>query len=167
MSVAPIVTWPDPRLEQACDEIRTFGSPLRQLTKDLLDTMYEARGRGLAAPQIGVMKRVFVMDISWKETVPEPKVFINPGIERHSDLKVSGAEACLSIPGVETDVQRFTWIEAIWQDHDGETHRQRFDGFASICFQHELDHLNGKLTLDHLQPKDRARVVSNYKARLV
>ena len=150
----PILRWPDPRLSQLCVPA-VLDADLRALAADMLETMYAAPGRGLAAPQVGRLVRVFVMDVGWKTGGPTPLVFVNPELELLG-TRVLGPEGCLSIPGPVTEVERNAQVRARWTDLDGVAHDAIFDGFAAICIQHEFDHLNGILTLDRLGPEARA-----------
>lgn len=151
----PILRWPDPRLSQPCAPA-VLDDDLRQLATDMLETMYAAPGRGLAAPQVGRLLRLFVMDVAWKAGEPAPMVFINPSVELLGD-RVAGPEGCLSIPGPVTEVERSSQVRVRWTDLDGEAREELFDGFAAICIQHEYDHLDGLLTLDRLSPEARAK----------
>lgn len=143
MTVRPIVKWPDPRLSEVCAPVENL-TMLADLVRDMFETMYDAPGRGLAAPQIGVMQRVFVMDPTWKDGDRSPFVCINPEIHAAGDDTAQATEACLSIPGV-------------W-------HETRLTGFAATCAQHELDHLNGVVIFDRLAPQMRAQVEARYAA---
>ena len=129
----------------------------------MLETMYAAPGRGLAAPQVGRLLRMFVMDVTWRTGVPEPIVFVNPEIEPYG-ARILGPEGCLSIPGPVTEVERFAQVRVRWTDLDGKAQEAEFDGFAAICIQHEYDHLDGVLTLDRLPPKARAKAESEVEA---
>ncbi len=151
----PILRWPDPRLSQPCAPA-ALDDDLRQLAADMLETMYAAPGRGLAAPQVGRLLRLFVMDVAWKAGAPAPMVFINPSVELLGD-RVAGPEGCLSIPGPVTEVERSSQVRVRWTDLDGAAREELFDGFAAICIQHEYDHLDGLLTLDRLSPEARAK----------
>jgi len=157
--IHPVLCWPDARLTQvakpACVDPQTL-----TLARDMLGTMYDANGRGLAAPQIGVLTRVFVMDAAWKTGEPVPEVFINPEILWRSPQMALGAEGCLSIPGVVADVMRHSEVILQWQMEDGSTQAQKLTGFRAICAQHEIDHLNGVVTLDHLAPDARAAALA-------
>lgn len=155
MAVLPILRWPDPRLTMPC-ATATIGPALNRLAADMLDTMYAAPGRGLAAPQVGVSLRLFVMDTTWKEGIRSPVVAVNPQILWRSPGTVTGPEGCLSIPGPLPNVTRATEIDLSWTDLDGTPRHERLTGFAAICAQHEYDHLDGILTLDHLSPDARA-----------
>lgn len=154
MAVLPILRWPDPRLGLPCAPAEP-GPALNRLAADMLDTMYAAPGRGLAAPQVGALLRLFVMDTTWKEGRCAPVVAVNPQILWRSDSTATGPEGCLSIPGPLPNVTRATEIDLAYTDLDGTPRRDRLTGFAAICAQHEYDHLDGILTLDHLSPADR------------
>ena len=161
MSVLPLVIWPDKRLSQVCDPVD--GVDVEKLAQDLLDTMYAEEGRGLAAPQVGVMRRIFVMDATWKEGPEAPRVFIDPEILEASRRKVNGDEGCLSIPGLITEVTRHARVRFGWTGLDGLRHEEKMSGFEATCVQHELDHLNGVVTMDRLAPEVRARKEAEYK----
>jgi peptide deformylase len=152
----PILHWPNPMLTQPATTVDGVTSGIRRLAAEMLDTMYAANGRGLAAPQVGVLQRLFVMDIAWKEAPAAPMVFVNPEIQWQSGVVAAGPEGCLSIPGPVTQVRRPQAIRLSWHDLDGQRLEARFAGIAAICVQHEIDHLDGILTLDHLTPEDRA-----------
>lgn len=155
MSVRPILRWPDPRLSQHCAPVASVTPEIETLADDMLDTMYAAPGRGLAAPQIGVLLRLFVMDATWKTGPRTPQVLINPDITARSETKVVTGEGCLSIPGVTMDIARPDWVEVAWTERDGTRQSGRFEGFAAVCVQHELDHLDGVVTFDRLSPEAR------------
>jgi peptide deformylase len=157
MAVLPILRWPDPRLSQVCLPVE---GDVSGLAADMLDTMYGAPGRGLAAPQVGVLRRLFVMDTEWRTGQPDPMVCTNPAILWRSDTRVEGAEGCLSIPGPSVPVTRATRIRLGWTGLDGAPHEALLDGFAAICAQHECDHLDGILTLDHLSPQARSVAIA-------
>lgn len=161
MSVLPILKWPDERLSTACPPVEH--EDLTGLISDLLDTMYDAGGRGLAAPQTGHMKRVFVMDCHWKEGTPEPMAMINPVIMAAERIPVVMEEGCLSIPGITIGVERHKAVTVTWQSEIGEFHMNDFDGIEARCILHELDHLNGIVTLDHLSEEDRAEKLKEYE----
>ncbi|GLS85338.1 peptide deformylase [Cypionkella aquatica] len=157
MAVLPILRWPDSRLTTVCSEIT---GDARALAADLLETMYDAPGRGLAAPQVGVTQRIFVMDCTWKEGIYAPRVLINPEILWKSEETAAGPEGCLSLPGIVTEITRAKSVHMRWLDLSGKICEEMFTGFAAICAQHEFDHLNGVLTLDHLDPTARATAES-------
>lgn len=163
MTVRPIVEWPDPRLSEVCAPVENL-TGLADLVRDMFETMYDAPGRGLAAPQIGVMQRVFVMDPTWKDGDRSPFVCINPVIHEARDDTAQATEVCLSIPGVSADVMRPTDITLGYTDLDGVRHETRLTGFAATCAQHELDHLNGVVIFDRLEPQMRAQVEARYAA---
>lgn len=159
MSVLPILRWPDPRLSEVCAPVT---GDVRGLAADMLDTMYDAKGRGLAAPQVGRMIRLFVMDVGWKEGAPDPIVMINPEIDPSLDGTVWGQEACLSIPGVAAEVLRPGHVTVRWTDLEGVRHEEVMTGFAARCVQHELDHLDGLVIFDRLSPEMRKELENAY-----
>ena len=134
-----------------------------QLAADMLETMYAAPGRGLAAPQVGVLKRLFVMDVTWKEGTPAPRIVINPQILWRSEDTATGAEGCLSIPGILTDIRRAREIRMAWTDELGQSQDEILTGFAAICAQHEYDHLDGIVTFDRLPPDQRTAALAAYQ----
>jgi peptide deformylase len=138
----------DPVLRVIADPVDAFDAGLAGLVADMFATMYAAPGRGLAAPQVGVSRRVFVTDVTWKEGDRTPLAFVNPEIIAQSDDNQPGPEGCLSIPDRTFDVARPVWVDARWTDPAGVPHQARFDGPQAICFCHELDHLNGVLITD-------------------
>lgn len=148
MAVLPIITHPHPVLRRPCVPVGGVTDHVRTLAADMLETMYAAPGRGLAAPQVGVGLRLFVMDVGWKEGVPDPMICIDPQILAVSDQMTTGPEGCLSIPGVPCRVTRPAGITLEWTDLDGLRQRADLTGFAAICAQHEWDHLNGRLCID-------------------
>ena len=164
MSLRPILTWPDDRLSAVCAPVEKITDAVRQLAADMLDTMYDAPGRGLAAPQVGELSRVFVMDAGWKEGTPEPVVCINPEIVSRSEETETSAEGCLSIPGVMAEVTRPATVRMVWADIDGNVQEQDLSGFSALCAQHELDHLDGIVTLDRVDDAQRADILARYEA---
>ncbi|MFT7057692.1 MAG: peptide deformylase [Pseudorhodobacter sp.] len=163
MAVLPILQWPDALLATVCTAVGP-DEDVSRLVVDMLDTMYDAPGRGLAAPQLGVLKRFFVMDVTWKEGKPAPFICINPVIEAMSDTRATGPEGCLSIPDTTTQIERATTITLRWRDLSGAVLRQELTGFAAICAQHEFDHLDGRVTFDRLPPLARAAALAEYAA---
>jgi len=143
--IREVLTVPHATLIARCDPVTQFNGGLGALAMDLLQTLYAANGRGLAAPQIGVTQRIFVTDTGWKEGAPRPMVFVNPGIIGQSAEQATASEACLSIPGAPADVTRPTWVDLRWQDLAGVPCEGRFTGFDARCIQHERDHLDGIL----------------------
>ena len=163
MSVRPILRWPDERLSKKCDPVQEITDEICDLADDMLATMYAAPGRGLAAPQVGVLKRMFVMDAIWKDGADRaPQVFVNPEIIAASSDNAEREEGCLSIPGVTVSVTRPAEVEVKWQDLTGNQHQVQFDGFAAACVQHEIDHLDGIVTFDRLEEVSRARAIKAY-----
>lgn len=155
MAILPIVEVPDPRLRQISQPVERVDDELRRLTDDMLDTMYAAPGIGLAAIQVGVPKRVLVIDLQEPEEedgepVRNPLVFINPEIVEESPTFKPYNEGCLSVPEMYADVDRPDRIRARWLDRDGAAHDEQIDGMLAVVLQHEMDHLNGVLFIDHL-----------------
>ncbi|MBP1806712.1 peptide deformylase [Rubellimicrobium aerolatum] len=139
---------PDTVLREVCTSVATFDGALRELAEDMLATMYDAPGRGLAAPQVGVALRIFVMDVAWRDGAPAPQVFVNPEIVAASAETVTREEGCLSIPGRTSFVARSAEVALRWRGIDGTAREGSFDGFAATCVQHEIDHLDGILCTD-------------------
>jgi len=165
MSVREIVLWPDPRLTETCAPVAEITPEIETLASDMLETMYAAPGRGLAAPQVGVLQRLFVMDVGWKEGKSDPLVCINPMLQEVSEDRASSEEGCLSIPGVLAEVTRPAQVQMVWTGLNGARYVQSFDGFAGACVQHELDHLDGVVTFDHLAAEDREALMAAYAAQ--
>lgn len=163
MSVRPILLWPDPRLQQRCAPAPQ-GPELSTLVTDLFHTMYAASGRGLAAPQIGEMVRVFVMDTGWKDGASRPVVCVNPEVVSRADKTAPGEEACLSIPGVSADIERRTSLILACRDDAWQPHRLDLQGIDARCALHELDHLDGKVIFDRVQPDARQPLLDRYAA---
>ena len=164
MSVLPIVQWPDPRLTETCAPVEAITPEIETLAADMLETMYAAPGRGLAGPQVGAMGRMFVMDAGWKEGKSDPLVCINPMLMEVSEERVSNSEGCLSIPGVSAEISRPAQVQMVWTGLNGGRYVQSFTGFAAACVQHEIDHLDGIITFDHLDAETRATVEAEYAA---
>ncbi|MEH6645199.1 peptide deformylase [Sulfitobacter sp.] len=164
MSVLPILKWPDPRLMDICAPIEAITPEIEALAADMLETMYAAPGRGLAGPQVGAMQRIFVMDVSWKEGKPDPLVCLNPMLQEVSEDCATNSEGCLSIPGISADVSRSAQVQMVWTGLNGARYVQSFTGFAAVCVQHELDHLDGVVTFDHLDAQTRAALEAEYTA---
>lgn len=156
MTLRPILLHPDPRLKKVCDPVPQVTRDLGALADDMLQTMYDAPGIGLAAPQIGVMQRLFVMDcVKEADATPRPLVLANPEITWTSDETSTYEEGCLSIPEHYADVTRPARVRMAWLGLDGKRHEEEFGGLWATCVQHELDHLNGKLFIDYLGPIKR------------
>lgn len=163
----PILIHPDPRLKKMCEPVPDISDVLRSLADDMLETMYDAPGIGLAAPQVGVLSRLLVMDCVKEEGAPpRPVVMFNPEIVAASDETNTYEEGCLSLPEQFADVTRPAEVELRWIDRDGAEQQQVFDGLWATCVQHEIDHLNGKLFIDYLGPIRRqmiTRKMQKYK----
>ena len=164
MSVLDIVLWPNPLLIETCVQIDEVTDEIRTLAQDMLDTMYAAKGRGLAASQVGALHRLFVMDVDWKEGKSDPLICINPMLSEIGEERASMEEGCLSIPGVLADVNRPLQVQLVWSSLEGARYVQSFEGFGAACVQHELDHLDGIVTFDHLSADFRAGLIAEYKA---
>jgi len=163
MAKRPILLLPDPRLRALADPIDRIDDSIKQLARDMLDTMYDAPGIGLAAPQVGEMKRIVVMDLAREDEPKDPIVMVNPEILRFSDETVTTEEGCLSIPELYYDVERPAEVTVRYTDLEGKTvEREATDRFA-ICVQHELDHLDGVLYIDYLSRLKRDRVVKKFQ----
>jgi peptide deformylase len=162
MGVRKIRLWPDLVLTQTCARVDLSEPDLNQLIKDMFEVMYHANGRGLAAPQIGVMKQIFVVDMTWKESTRNPREFINPQIIETSDDTVVMIEQCLSIPDTPMPVARPERIHLHWSNSDDGLAAAFFDGILARCIQHEIDHLNGTVIFDHQTPQARAKLEAAY-----
>tara|TARA_B110000037_G_scaffold152278_1_gene171749 strand:+ start:76 stop:576 length:501 start_codon:yes stop_codon:yes gene_type:complete len=164
MSVLDIVLWPDARLTEVCVQVEEITQEIRTLAQDMLDTMYAAKGRGLAASQVGSLHRLFVMDIGWKEGKSDPLVCINPMLQEIGEERAVLEEGCLSIPGILAEVNRPSQVQMVWSSLEGGRYVQSFDGFGAACVQHEIDHLDGIVTFDHLDADTRAALIAQYEA---
>ena len=164
MAIRPIVEVPDPRLREISKPVDGVDDELRALVSDMLETMYDAPGIGLAAIQVGVPKRVLVIDLQEPEEeggepVRDPRVFINPEIIETSDQEVPYTEGCLSVPDQFAEVDRPDRIRARWMDLDGKVREEEIEGLLATCLQHEMDHLNGVLFIDHLSRLKRDMIL--------
>ena len=159
MALKKILIHPDPRLKKVANAVATVNDELRRLADDMLETMYDAPGIGLAAPQVAVMSRMLVMDCAKEDdATPEPMVLINPEVVWTSEDRNVYDEGCLSIPEQYAEVERPAEVEVSWTGLDGKTMRERFDGLWATCVQHEIDHLDGKLFIDYLKPLKRQMI---------
>ncbi|AQT61012.1 peptide deformylase [Cellvibrio sp. PSBB023] len=156
MALLPILEFPDPRLRTVAKPVTEVDDKIRQLVADMFDTMYDAPGIGLAASQVNVHKRVVVIDVS--EDKSQPLVFINPEIEVLDPEVSEYDEGCLSVPGFYETVVRPNHIRVKALDRDGNPFEIEPQGLLAVCIQHELDHLNGKLFVDHISPLKRTRI---------
>ena len=150
MAVLPIITAPDPRLKRVCEPVQKVDAEVRRLMDDMLETMYKAPGIGLAAPQVGVLKRVIVVDIAREDDEPQPLRMANPEIIWVSDDDAVYNEGCLSLPDHYADVARPAACKIRYLDHENEIREMEADGLLATCIQHEMDHLEGILFVDHL-----------------
>ena len=155
----PILIHPDPRLKKVVPPVDDLSDELRQLADDMLETMYDAPGIGLAAPQVGVMSRLIVLDcVKDEEADARPLVMFNPEVVDASTERKVYEEGCLSIPDQYADVERPDAVKVRWLDRDGNLQEEDFDGLWSVCVQHEIDHLDGKLFIDYLSPMKRQMI---------
>jgi len=145
LAVLPLRFEGDPIPLQTAEPVVAFDDALATLVRDMFDTMYAAPGRGLAAPQVGASARVMVVDTRWKDSDPDPMIFVNPIVTARAQEEIAGEEACLSIPGKSFVVSRPAWVDMTWQDLDGVQHGGRFKGLQGVCVCHEFDHLDGLL----------------------
>ena len=172
MAILPIIETPDPRLRTISEPVEKVDDALRALIADMFETMYDAPGIGLAAIQVGVAKRVLVIDLQEPEeeggeAVRDPRVFINPEILSASGDLVPYNEGCLSVPEQYAEVQRPSHIRARWLDEHGKAHEEDLDGLMAVCLQHEMDHLQGILFIDHLSKLKRDMLLKKLaKARV-
>ena len=157
MALLKILRYPDPRLHKVAKPVTEFGTErLRQLVKDMAETMYDAPGVGLAATQVDVHERVLVIDVS--ETTDQLMVFINPEVVWASDEKQVYDEGCLSVPGIYDGVERPARVKCKAYDAEGKEFEVEADGLLAVCIQHEMDHLMGKVFVEYLSPLKRNRI---------
>ena len=152
MTLLPVHTFPDPILKQIAKPIGVFNEELEKLAENMLNTMYASEGIGLAANQVGILKRIVVVDVfsgNEDQSTRDPHVFVNPDIIRKTGEVVT-EEGCLSVTDFKAEVKRAQQIVLNYQDVEGYPHQLETDGLTAICIQHELDHLNGILFIDHL-----------------
>ncbi|WP_425068665.1 peptide deformylase [Reyranella sp.] len=159
MALLPILTAPDPRLKKKSLPVDTVDAGVRQLMDDMLETMYDAPGIGLAAPQVGVLKRVIVLDIDREDTKTGPLFMANPEIVAASDEDVSYEEGCLSVPDHYSDVVRPATVTVRYLDRDGKQQDLACEGLLATCVQHEIDHLDGVLFIDHISALKRNMIL--------
>ena len=167
MAIRRIYETPDAVLREISSPVETFDDELKTLVADMFETMYDAPGIGLAAVQVGVPIRLLVIDLQEpadpddpeSKIVREPRVFVNPEILWHSDSEVPYTEGCLSVPEQYAEVIRPDKIRAKWQDETGKVYEEEIEGLLAVCLQHEMDHLNGVLFIDHLSRLKRDMVL--------
>ncbi|MBL8594448.1 MAG: peptide deformylase [Devosia sp.] len=163
MAKRPILILPDERLRAIAEPIEKIDDGIKQLAKDMLETMYDAPGIGLAAPQIGELKRIVVMDLAKEGEEPTPLVMVNPEILKYSDETVTTEEGCLSIPELYYDVERPAEVTVRYTDLDGKQVELDAKDRLAVCVQHELDHLDGVLYIDYLSRLKRDRVLKKFQ----
>lgn len=162
MAVREILILPDKRLRKVSEPVKKIDASIRKLIEDMFDTMYDAPGIGLAAVQIGTMKRVVTLDLAKKEEPKNPQVFINPEIVSSSDERSTYEEGCLSIPETYSEVERPAQVKVRYLDLEGTQREMDAEGLLSTCLQHEVDHINGVLFIDHLSRLKRDRIVKKF-----
>ncbi|CAA2140704.1 MULTISPECIES: peptide deformylase [Methylobacterium] len=162
MTIRPLVILPDARLRQVSTPVGAIDDEIRTLAADMLETMYDAPGVGLAAIQVGVTKRVVTIDTSKDENARQPQIFIDPEIVWASEEKRVYDEGCLSIPEYYGEVERPDRVRVRFRDLSGETREIEADGLLATCIQHEIDHLDGVLFIDHLSKLKRDRVIKKF-----
>lgn len=163
MSIKPLVILPDPLLRLVSRPVERVDAPLRQLADDMLATMYDAPGIGLAAIQVGEPLRMVVIDLAKDGDEPAPLVFINPEVLVSSDDRSVYEEGCLSIPDYYAEVERPAKVRVRHLDREGKQHEIEAEGLLATCLQHEIDHLNGVLFIDHISKLKRDMVVKKFK----
>jgi peptide deformylase len=161
MTIKPLIILPDPILRQVSKPIETVDGEVRKLADDMLETMYDAPGIGLAAIQVGVARRLLVLDVS-KDDEKAPLVFINPEVVASSDTRSVYEEGCLSIPDYYAEVERPATITVKYLDRDGKEQVTEADGLLATCLQHEIDHLNGVLFIDYISKLKREMVIRKF-----
>jgi peptide deformylase len=162
MALRDIIVLPDKRLRLVSKPVARITEDIRTLVADMFETMYKAPGIGLAAIQVGVPQRLVTMDLSKRETEAQPKVFINPEILWSSEETSPYEEGCLSIPDIHEDVERPARVRIRYLDLDGKPHEEEADGLFATCIQHEVDHLNGVLFIDHISKLKRDRIIKKF-----
>src|SRR5438045_7912824 len=162
MALREIIKLPDKRLRLVSNPVKTIDKEIKALVADMFETMYDAPGIGLAAIQVAVPARVLTMDLSKKEGPQEPRVFVNPEILWKSEEKSLYEEGCLSIPEFYADVERPAEVRVRYLDLDGKESEIEADGLLATCLQHEIDHLNGVLFIDHISRLKRQRVTKKF-----
>jgi peptide deformylase len=162
MAIRPIIILPDPKLRLVSEPVKAVDDHIRELLDDMVETMHDAPGIGLAAAQIGVLKRLVVIDLAKKEEPPQPQYFVNPEIVWSSDEKSVYEEGCLSIPEYYEEVERPARIRAKFLDREGKSQEIEAEGLLATALQHEIDHTNGVLFIDHISKLKRDRVTKKF-----
>lgn len=163
MAILPIITAPDPRLKTVSEPVAGVDDALRRLMDDMLETMYDAPGIGLAAIQVGVAKRVLVIDLAGEDAEPNPQFFVNPEIVWTSEEYAAYNEGCLSVPEYYSDVERPAEAKITYLDYHGAPQEIHATGLLATCLQHEMDHLDGILFIDHLSRLKRDMILRKLK----
>ena len=159
MAIRSIITEPNKLLRQVSKPVNKVGKEEQQLMKDMLETMYAANGIGLAAIQVGIPKRIIVMDICKEENKKEPRYFVNPIIKNKDPLKATYEEGCLSVPNQFADIDRPSKCEVEYLDYNGQKQLLKAEGLLATCIQHEMDHLEGILFIDYLSKLKRSMII--------
>ena len=162
MALREIIILPDKRLRLVSEPVKTVDADVRALVNDMFETMYEAPGVGLAAIQVGVPKRIVTVDTAKKDEEKKPQLFLNPEVVWSSDEKAIYEEGCLSIPEYYEEVERPTQVKVRFMDLDGKTQEVEANGLLATVLQHEIDHLNGVLFIDHISKLKRDRVIKKF-----
>ena len=162
MALREIIVLPDKRLRLDSEPVKRLDAGIRKLVDDLFETMYDAPGIGFAAIQIGVAKRVITMDLSKKDEERQPQIFINPEITWKSAETSKYEEGCLSIPDFYEEVERPAQVKVKYLDLDGHEHEIEATGLLATCLQHEIDHINGVLFIDHISKLKRDRIIKKF-----
>ncbi len=159
MAIRTIITEPNKLLRQVSKPVNQVGKEEQKLMKDMLETMYAAKGIGLAAIQVGIPQRIIVMDISKEENKKEPRYFVNPIIKNKDPLKATYEEGCLSVPNQFADIDRPSKCEVEYLDYNGQKQLLKAEGLLATCIQHEMDHLEGILFIDYLSKLKRSMII--------
>src|SRR5829696_9737820 len=162
MALHDILILPDKRLRLVSGPVKKIDREIKQLADDMFETMYDAPGIGLAAIQVGITRRIVTTDLAKKDDPPEPRVFINPEITWRSDETATYEEGCLSIPEIYEEVERNAQVRVKYLDVDGKEQELEASGLLATCLQHEIDHLNGVLFIDHISKLKRDRIVKKF-----
>ena len=170
VSSLQIIIAPDPRLQETSKPVTEINQKVKTLLDDMLETMYKSNGIGLAAPQVGILSRLIVMDCTEKDKKKKPLKFVNPEILETSSEKSEFEEGCLSLPAQFSKVERPKVVLVKYKDENGKHNEKRFYGLEATCLQHEIDHLNGKLFVDHISKLKRSRIIQKlqkYKKQII
>ncbi len=163
MALLPIIVAPDPRLKVVCEPVDDINDDIRKLVTDMLETMYDAPGLGLAAPQVGVKKRLLVVDVAKDDDAPDPHPMINPELTWASKELFEYEEGCLSLPKYYANVSRPDKVHVSYLDENGDSRELKAEGLLAVVVQHEMDHLEGILFVDHLSMLKRNVILRKLK----